>query len=134
MVGAELQLKAVDRQLAPWRRHDGGIVDEQVQAALGGAQPRSERLDGLKAGEVHGLEAHLGRRHAAPYRFDCSGTLLRIAPGNDDPRTSPGERQCVVEAQASSAGDDRGAACLRGDVRCGPGRHVSSCMVSWMQK
>jgi hypothetical protein len=55
MIGAQLKLEAVSCHAACRGRHDPRIVDEDVQAFPLVAQPSSELLHGVEAGEIDRL-------------------------------------------------------------------------------
>src|SRR5450755_881500 len=52
IIGAELQLEAVGRDLAFWRHHDAGIVDQDIEAGVFAPEPAGKVSDALQRREV----------------------------------------------------------------------------------
>ncbi len=93
VVGGELALEAVDRDLTRRDSHDAGVIDEQIERLAGKALDGAsgERTDGALVGQV------------------------------DQRRAVPGEFERGMEADATvGTGDDDAASLLRGDVVGGP--------------
>ena len=116
VVGGELALEAVDRA-AVRRRHDAGVVDEQVERAVRrGLGRRGPHRRQVREIDHELLECCV--RHLCAQRRLGLRELLGVATGQDDPRAGPGELERGVVAQAAHAdpGHQRGPAALRRDV------------------
>ena len=106
VVGAELQLEAV-LGVALRRVHHAGVVDQQVDAVVVGAQLLGGLAGGLQRCQVEFLQRDVGIR-GAPLNQQC-GILafVEVAHREDDVRALFGQRGCGLEAEAGvGAGDD----------------------------
>jgi hypothetical protein len=112
MVRAELELESIGRGLAPRRRHDRGVVDQEVQGLPARTQPRAEVRDGLKVREIDRLELHDSVRNMLTNARDRLRAFRAVPAGDDDLSAGPCERERDLVAQAAGTGDDGVAANL----------------------
>ncbi len=99
VIDRELRLEPA--RIARQRRgHDAGVVDQQVERALGMA--RRERVDRRRGREVHRLD------HDVRELAECPARLREVARRDDDLRPRGGEHARGLEADAGvAAGHDR---------------------------
>jgi hypothetical protein len=115
VVGAELQLEAVGGRLLRGVHH-AGVVDQKVDARVGGAQVGRRGPDRVQGGQVEGLDGDV-----AGDAGGCLLALLDVADGQDHRRPARGEHPGGLEAEPGvGAGHDRHPAVLIGDVLLGP--------------
>lgn len=123
-VGGELQLVALRGAGAGGRRHDAGVVGEDVEAGFAREEGGRGGLDGGQVGEVDAqeLEAPLRGREGGADGVDGGGGFGGRAPRDVDGAVVRIEDAGQVEADAGvAAGDDEDAASLVGEVLFGEG-------------
>ena len=116
-----MALEPVDRQ-PPRRRHDAGVVDQQIEAILLAGEPLRERAHRGQVGEVERLDAARHRRSA---NVDRASVPLSVSRHGEHDRAAVARelaRGHQSEA-AVGAGDDGGAPALVRDVGGGPAGH-----------
>src|SRR5205085_12398385 len=120
VVGADLELESVGG-LAPGRRHHPRVVDQEIEAVVGGAKALGERPHRIQAAEIELLQLHaaLGRD-----RLDLAPgglAFLHVPAGDHHPGALAGQLAGRDQAHSAvGAGDDRGAARLVGNLLGGP--------------
>ena len=120
VVGAELQLEPVGgRRLG--RVHHAGVVDQQVDARVGGGEFDSRRAHRGQRAEVQFVHGDVSARGQFP---DAGGRLLAlggVADRQHHPGAVGGEDSRVVIAETGiGAGDDSQSAALVGNVFLSP--------------
>src|ERR687891_2109081 len=107
VVGPELELEAVGGPAA-WRRHDAGVVDQQVEAVVRRVEALGEGANRIELAEVELLELELGPGRRAPDGVARALALRHAAAREHDARTGPSELPRRDEAEpAVGARDDR---------------------------
>jgi hypothetical protein len=125
VVRPELHLEAVRRGRALPRRHDAGVVDQNVDWTSRRQHAIGESCDRGQAGQVEEFETHLGvGATIADQSFGVS-PLGRVASSQNDlrPRARQTERRVQSET-ASRSRDHSEPAGVVGNIAGGPGRHV----------
>jgi hypothetical protein len=106
------------------RREDrGGVVHEQVEPRVGGAERAGKAADRGQRRHVQRHDREPGLRVTRADALDGGRALGGIAAAEHDLGAGTGERLGDLEAEAAiRAGDQRDAAVLRRDVRRVPAR------------
>ena len=124
VVDGELELESIGREAALREGHDARVVDEEVEAAVGGEEGLSSGADGGEAGEVEVGGFELGVGDLSEDAVAGGVGFGSIAAGEDDGGPGAGELEGGVIADAAvGSGDERQLALLRGDLRGGPAGH-----------
>ena len=123
-VGAELQLEGVGGLKAFGRRHDAGVVDEEIERLVLAEEPLGELADVCQRGEIE--QDKLGGR-AGGFGVQAGQGCLSagaVAAGEQDVRSLSCQPQRGVIADAAVGSGDEGAtALLGGDVLDRPFAH-----------
>jgi hypothetical protein len=127
VVGAELELESIGSDATLGKGHDAGVVDEEVEAAVGGEEGLSSGTNGGEAGEVELRDFELGCRNLGEDSFASRFSFRLIAAGENDGGSVAGEFEGGVIADAAVGSCDVGElAMLRGDLGGGPVGHRSA--------
>ncbi len=107
MVTAELQFEAVGGGVAFRRRHDTGVVDQDVDRAALGVELLAQRGDRGQRRQVEGLDGQLGVGNRRADFLDRRLTLGAVADRHDDVGAGGGQPSGQPEPQtAVGSGDD----------------------------
>jgi hypothetical protein len=132
VVGAELQLVAVDRRLSLGRRHHAGVVDQQVDRHGLVDQLAGELGDRREGRQVQVAQAETGVRHGRADRGDGGLALRAVADRHQHLGTCSGERGCHAEPHpVAGTGDDGAPAGQVGEGEVVlPGSHVAAPVIA----
>ncbi len=109
VVGAELELEALLAG-ASRRRHDAGVVDQQVEAVVRLRELLGEGSDRLQAGEIEGGELRLGPGRRGRDLAQRGRALVCVAAGKHDPCARAGQLPRRDQAEAAVGARDHGDA------------------------
>ncbi len=116
-VGAELQLEAVDGLEPLRRRHDAGVVEQQIERKAAFELAGGEGAHRCQAGEVENSQLRLGVGNLASQAFERGLPLIPVSTGEDDGGAGAGKLAgCGIADTAVGAGKDHAATDLAGDL------------------
>ena len=114
IVGPELKFDAVHGLSARWGRHDGGVVDENIQARLSASDPLSKLENGFEIGKIDPLEIHARRRHEVANLVDSFRSALGVTARNRNVGSLARQFERVLKAKSACARNNGAPASQRG--------------------